>query len=88
MAKLPKFKNLDEENKFWKTHDATEYFEDMEDKIEKIIDNRPKKIRTTIYLDLPEHDEIRKRAFYSGTSMAGFIREAVKEKLTSHLTGQ
>ncbi len=31
MSKIPKFKTEKEEKEFWLSHDATEYFEEIED---------------------------------------------------------
>ena len=40
--KVPKFKNLKEERKFWDTHDSTDYLEDFE-VAKDVVFVRPKK---------------------------------------------
>ena len=83
MSKIPKFKTEKEEKEFWLSHDATEYFEEIEDVKKTMRDARPRKIRTTLYLAMKEHDKIRKLAFYNGISMANFIRHTISEKLNT-----
>lgn len=81
MAKIPKFKTEEEEIEFWDTHSLADYIDDTEEVDIKIVDKRPGKKRTTIYLSPAEHEKIRKIAFSQNISMAEFIRQAVKEKV-------
>ena len=81
MAKIPEFKSEEEEIEFWDTHSLADYIDDTEEVDVRIIDKRPGKKRTTIYLSSTEHEVIRRRAFVQKVSMAEFIRSAVREKL-------
>ena len=81
MAKIPKFKTLKDEIKFWETHCLSDYLDDTEEVDLKITDSRNKKKRTTIYLDIQEHEKIRKLSFIKKTSMNEFIREAIHDKI-------
>lgn len=45
MAKMPKFKSIKEEAKFWDTHDVTDYLTDLEP-VELVFDPSTKKKET------------------------------------------
>lgn len=81
MAKIPNFKNEEEEIEFWDTHSFADYADDTEPVDIKFVDKRPGKKRTTIYLSSVEHEEIRKLSFTRNISMAAFIRLAVRESM-------
>ena len=48
--KMPKFKNLKEERKFWDTHDSTDYLDDFE-QAKDVVFVRPKKEVISLRLD-------------------------------------
>lgn len=53
LKKIPKFKNEDEEAKFWNTHDSTEYFDWS--KAKNVIFPNLKPTSRSISLRLPEY---------------------------------
>ena len=53
LKKLPKFKNEDEERRFWDTHDSTEYFDWS--KAKNVIFPNLKPTSRSISIRLPEY---------------------------------
>ncbi|KKS98079.1 MAG: hypothetical protein UV73_C0003G0021 [Candidatus Gottesmanbacteria bacterium GW2011_GWA2_43_14] len=53
IKKLPKFKNEDEERKFWTTHDLTDYFDMSQAIINPVLQNLKPSTRT-VSIRLPE----------------------------------
>jgi predicted DNA binding CopG/RHH family protein len=53
LKKLPKFKNEDEERKFWDSHDSTEYFDWS--KAQNVIFPNLKPTSRSISIRLPEY---------------------------------
>ena len=51
MAKIPKFKTLEEESEFWDTHSVMDYWDEMEPVEGPFIDARPPKKLVSIRLD-------------------------------------
>ncbi|MCH7511159.1 MAG: hypothetical protein IIB19_02220 [Chloroflexi bacterium] len=51
MAKIPKFKTLEEESEFWDTHSVMDYWDEMEPVEGPLIDARPPKKLVSIRLD-------------------------------------
>ena len=81
MAKIPTFKNEEELREFWDTHDFTDYIDNTEEVDIKLVDKRPEKKRTTIYMTQGEHEKLRRIAFAQNISMAEFVRRAVRDKI-------
>lgn len=53
LKKIPRFKNEDEEDKFWSTHDTTDYFDISKAIINPVFPNL-KPSRRTVTIRLPE----------------------------------
>ncbi len=51
MAKIPKFKTLEEESEFWDTHSVMDYWDEMEPVEGPLIDARSPKRLVSIRLD-------------------------------------
>ena len=51
MAKIPKFKSLEEESEFWDTHSIVDYLEDTKEVKGHFIDARPVKKLVSIRFD-------------------------------------
>ena len=71
--KVPKFKNLIEERKFWNTHDSTDYIDDFE-VAEDVVFVRPKKEVISLRLDPNTVKELRKLADKEGLPPTTYAR--------------
>ena len=71
--KVPKFKNLREERKFWNTHDSTDYLDDFE-VAEDVVFVRPKKEVISLRLDPNTVKKLRKLADKEGLPPTTYAR--------------
>ena len=71
--KVPKFKNLREERKFWNTHDSTDYIDDFE-VAEDVVFVRPKKEVISLRLDPNTVKKLRKLADKEGLPPTTYAR--------------
>ena len=71
--KVPKFKNLREERKFWNTHDSTDYVDDFE-VAEDVVFVRPKKEVISLRLDPNTVKKLRKLADKEGLPPTTYAR--------------
>ena len=85
LKKIPKFKNEDDERKFWAEADSTEYIDWS--KAEIITLPKLKPSTKTISLRLPESmlDEIRTIANKHDVPYQSFIKIILKEKIDQEL---
>jgi predicted DNA binding CopG/RHH family protein len=71
--KVPKFKNLKEERKFWDTHDSTDYLDDFE-VAEDVVFVRPKKEVISLRLDPGTVKKLRELAGKEGLPPTTYAR--------------
>ncbi|MDP2905140.1 MAG: CopG family antitoxin [Candidatus Omnitrophota bacterium] len=80
MNKIPKFKSLEEERKFWDTHDSTEFLDEL--KPAKIKFVRPKKKLVSLRLDTPQLACLKEIAAERGIGYLTLMRMWIIERLT------
>ena len=82
--KVPKFKNLKEERKFWDTHDSTDYLDDFE-VAEDVVFVRPKKEVISLRLDPNILKKLRELADEEGLPPTTYARmliiKGIREKV-------
>ena len=84
-SKIPKFKNLEEERKFWKTHSFVD-FEDEFDEVEMdfskaVWEYRPLKETIVIRMEKTLKDKLRIAARKKGLNPSTLARMLLTEKL-------
>jgi predicted DNA binding CopG/RHH family protein len=81
--KTPKFKNIKEERKFWKTHDSTDYLEDFEE-AKDVVFVRPKKQVISLRLEPQVINKLKKLASKEGLPTTTYARmliiRAIRDK--------
>ncbi len=87
LKKVPKFKNEDEERKFWATHDTTEYY-DLSKAVRVSFPNlKPTTVLTSIRLPAWLLDSLKgianKRDVPTQSLMKIYLAEKVEEELRS-----
>jgi predicted DNA binding CopG/RHH family protein len=80
MARIPEFKNRQEEREFWDTHDAADYFDDTEEVEIEVIDTRPKTL-ISLRLHSKTIDQLKSLAARRGIGYQTMIRMWVMERL-------
>lgn len=78
---IPKFSSIQEEARFWDTHDATDYFDQMEDIKAKFVLKSPKAESVTIRLQPEIKRRLVKMAREWGVSSSTLLRMWAVEKL-------
>jgi len=78
---VPKFNNLDEERKFWKTHSPLD--EGYKGKVQKIKQNRASFL--SVRLTDKELDLLRQRAISYGLGPSTYARQLIIQKLESNI---
>jgi predicted DNA binding CopG/RHH family protein len=71
--KVPKFKNLKEERKFWDSHESTDYFEDFEE-TRDVVFVRPKKQVISLRLEPQVINKLKKLASKEGLPTTTYAR--------------
>ena len=79
MARIPKFKSLDEASRFWDSHDFEDYVEDTEPVSVTVRIPRRKKI-LTVPLDLKVYERIEAVAAKRGLPVEKLVVAWIKEK--------
>jgi len=77
--KIPKFKNYEEEAKFWDTHSFADYYKDTKEPEIRFI-KKPKKT-VAIRLDPDDIKSVEKIAGIKGLSYTSLLRMWIKEQL-------
>ena len=84
-SKIPKFKNLEEEREFWKTHSFADYWDEMEevemDFSEAVWEYRPLKETIVISMEKTLKDKLRIAARKKGLNPSTLARMLLTEKL-------
>ena len=78
--KIPKFKSLEEERKFWDTHSVTDFLDEL--KPVKIEFVRPKKKLLSVRLDINQIKSLKEIAAHKGLGYLPLIRMWIAEKLS------
>lgn len=84
--KIPKFKNREEEAKFWDTHSFADYWDEFKD-IDLVVElHKPKDETIIVRLQKSLKDKLDKIARSKGLNMSSLARLWLMEKLqSSHL---
>ena len=81
--KLPKFKNLKEERKFWEEHDSTDYLNDFEE-VKGVVFVRPKKQVISLRLEPQVINKLKELADKEGLKPTTYARmliiRAIRDK--------
>ncbi|HEX8230061.1 MAG TPA: CopG family antitoxin [Chloroflexia bacterium] len=81
MAKIPKFKNEQDEMEFWEAHDSTDYFEDTEETYLHLVGPRPRKTLISLRLDQEVIDRLKELASTQGLGYQTLARAWISERL-------
>lgn len=83
ISKIPNFKSIEEEARFWDTHNITDYWDEMEE-VDLIFVKEPKKEDLiTIRVQSQLKDRLEKVAKRQGLSLSSLARMWIIEKLTT-----
>lgn len=88
MAKIPKFKSLEEESEFWDTHSVLDYLEDTEPVEEPFTDARPPKKPISIRFDQSLIEAAKRIARTKGIGYQTLLRMWAHEGLRQELRRQ
>ena len=81
--KVPKFKNVKEERKFWETHESTDYHDDFEE-VKDVVFVRPKKEVISLRLEPQIINKLRELADKEGLPPTTYARmliiQAIRNK--------
>ena len=78
-SKIPKFKSLEAERRFWDTHSITEFMDELKPvKVEFI---RPKKQLVSLRLDTQQIESLKEIASHKGLGYLSLIRFWLAERL-------
>lgn len=79
-TRIPKFKSLEEERKFWDTHSITDFLDELRPaKVEFV---RPKKKLISLRLDAPQIASLKEIASHKGLGYLSLIRYWITERLS------
>ena len=79
-SKIPRFKSLEEERKFWDTHSITEFMNEL--KPVKVEFVRPKKKLISLRLDTSQIESLKEIASHKGLGYLSLIRYWLAERLS------
>lgn len=82
--KIPKFKNIAEEAKFWDTHDVTDYLGEMKFVDVEFVPRVKKEKVLTIRIESKLKDDAEKIARHHGLSLSSLMRMWFIEKLREY----
>ncbi|MBI5149165.1 MAG: hypothetical protein HZA28_00125, partial [Candidatus Omnitrophica bacterium] len=77
---IPKFKSLEEERRFWDTHDITEFIDELKPAGVKFV--RPKKKLISLRLDAGQIESLKGIASREGLGYLSLIRYWINERLS------
>ena len=78
--RIPKFKSLEEERRFWDTHSITEFLDEL--KPVKIQFAKPKKKLISLRLEIPQIQSIKEIASHKGLGYLSLLRYWITERLS------
>lgn len=83
VSRIPKFRNKEEEAKFWDTHSFADYWDEFKD-INLVIElNKPKEKTIIVRLQKGLKDKLAKIAKSKGLNMSSLARLWLMEKIQS-----
>lgn len=88
MAKIPKFKSLEEESEFWDTHSFADYWDELEPVEEPFTDARPPKKLVSIRFDPSLIQAAKRIARTKGVGYQTLLRMWAHEGLRQELRRQ
>ncbi len=78
--KIPKFKSLEEERRFWDTHSITNFLDEIKPvKVQFIL---PRKKLISLRLDSPQIESLKEIASHKGLGYLSLIRYWITERLS------
>ncbi len=83
--KIPKFKTIEEERKFWDNHSVTDYLSDLKAAKEIVFQRPPLRRNFQIRLDDETVRKLKKLANKKGTDVSTIIREWIQQHLKKEL---
>ncbi len=83
MAKIPTFKDEQEESEFWDTHSFTDYLDETEPVDIEFVDARPHKVQISLRLAPSTITRVKAAARQQGIGYQTLIRMWVLEKLAA-----
>ena len=78
-SRIPRFRSLEGERKFWDTHSITDFLGEL--KPAKVTFARPKKKLVSIRLDSQQIESLKSIASYKGLGYLSLIRYWIAERL-------
>ena len=78
--RIPKFRSLEEERKFWDTHSITDFLDEL--KPVKVAFIRPKKKLISLRLEAPQIESLKAIASHKGLGYLSLIRYWITERLS------
>jgi predicted DNA binding CopG/RHH family protein len=85
MKKIPKFKSLREERKFWDKHSIVDYLDELKETDEIVFERPPLKRNFQMRLDDATISKLKKLAKIKGVDVSTLIRGWIKEHLDKEL---
>jgi len=83
VSKIPKFKNYEEEAKFWDTHSFADYWDEFKD-VNLVVElHRPKEETLVLRLQKGIKNKLESIAKHKGLSVSSLARMWLMEKLQS-----
>ncbi len=87
MKKLPKFKNIEEESRFWDTHDIIEYTEESDELILGGPKTETLNVRVESQVKQKIEEYSRKNRIDMSDILRGWIYEGLEREISGQLTG-
>ena len=78
--KIPRFKSLEEERRFWGSHSISDYADELKPAKVKFV--RPKKKLISLRLDTPQIESLKEIASRKGLGYLSLIRYWLSERLS------
>ncbi|MEW6104380.1 MAG: CopG family antitoxin [bacterium] len=85
MKKIPKFKDIQEERKFWETHSIVDYLDELKETNEILFERPQLKRNFQMRLDDTTISNLKKLAQRKGIDVSTLIRSWIKEYLDREL---
>jgi predicted DNA binding CopG/RHH family protein len=84
--KIPSTDSIEEFARFWETHDATDFEDEVEEVTEPVFVRKPRTVMT-IRLEPQEAEAVEKIAKARGVEESALLREWVRENINKSLIG-
>jgi predicted DNA binding CopG/RHH family protein len=83
--KIPRFKSIEEEQRFWETHSVVDYLDELKVTEEIVFERPPLKRNFQMRLDDETIKKLKKLAKTKGVDVSKMIRGWIKEHLDKEL---